>query len=243
MQGNEEHKYDYLTYDGRQWRSIVPDNLPMPVPRLPHGWIMQAARNEVFGYGSGAYEYHGISQIIEVWETETGADGGEIARRQFGLILVPGRLYHCPSCGRTFPHPAQELATCRCGLVVPEPEPKESQRPIYHAIAISRTAVAESMAHRIYQKMAHPNQIESPIGITITGDVGSGDGVAWYIASLAETLEAGPDLDNPILRALYEIEGMERKERVAYLLTNHKLWEALEERAPASLREVILRVG
>ena len=167
------------TYDGRQWRSIVPDNLPMPVPRLPHGWIMQAARNEVFGYGSGAYEYHGISQIIEVWETETGADGGEIARRQFGIFLVPGRLYHCPSCGRTFPHPAQELATCRCGLVVPEPEPKESQRPIYHAIA-SAGSPAES-AHR-YIKDGSFNQIESPIGITITGDVGSGDGVAWYIA-------------------------------------------------------------
>jgi len=79
------------------------------------------------------------------------------------------------------------------------------------------------MARGIELTIAHPNPLESPIGITIPGDAGSGDGVVWYIASRAETRKIGPDLDNSNLRACYAIEEMKRKESVAYLLTNHKL--------------------
>ena len=69
------------------------------------------------------YDSEGIAQVLEVYEVEFDEDGDEVGREKIDIVVTPGREYSCPVCYATFPHPASELAVCKCGQVVAEPDP------------------------------------------------------------------------------------------------------------------------
>ena len=103
-----EYRYEYALYDGELWTYFCNS-----VDHMPLDEIVRRAEQIV-----ADWDYGNVAQAVAIYEFGLDTKGNQDGSQELiGHVVVPGRMYQCPTCHGIYPHPPQELAVCRCGHV------------------------------------------------------------------------------------------------------------------------------